>query len=103
MGLGSVCRRQGTNEAEGFIRELAGAGLRLHGFGFKMLGLLRVGDALASSDSLAWSFHARKRPPLPGCVHRSCANCRRYALRWRDDLQGRLDALAVAKRQLRLC
>jgi hypothetical protein len=94
VGLGSVCRRQHTSEAEGFIRELAGHGLRLHGFGFKVRGLLRVQNVLASSDSLAWSFEARRKPPLEGCAerHKNCANCERYALRWLHKLHNRLAA-----------
>src|SRR5690242_4695454 len=60
VGLGSVCRRQHTAEAELLIRELTRGGLRLHGFGFKVQGLARVWDVLSSSDSLAWSFQARR-------------------------------------------
>jgi hypothetical protein len=47
------------------------------------LGLERVAYLLRSSDSLAWSFTARRAPALPGCTHKSCTNCLRYALRWR--------------------
>lgn len=25
------------------------------------------------------------KAPLPGCSHKSCANCMRYALKWRKD------------------
>ncbi|MGR6997271.1 deazapurine DNA modification protein DpdA family protein [Yinghuangia aomiensis] len=39
VGLGSVCRRQATDEATRIVTTLAGLGLRLHGFGFKTLGL----------------------------------------------------------------
>jgi hypothetical protein len=67
-------------------------GLRLHLFGFKLRGLARVGHLAASSDSLAWSYAARKRPPLPGCRHKSCANCLRYALAWRSRVLAQLDA-----------
>ena len=86
VGLGSVCRRQQTDMAEDLIRELSGAGIRLHGFGFKLAGLRRTAASLASADSLAWSFQARKRRrPLAGCQHEgSCANCLRYALWWRE-------------------
>lgn len=33
-----------------------------------------------------WSYVARRRPPLPECTGRqiNCANCRRYARRWRE-------------------
>lgn len=83
VGIGSVCRRQATGEAEEVIRELAGMGIRLHGFGFKLQGLRRVGHLLASSDSMAWSLDARRTSPIPGHAHKSCANCLEYALRWR--------------------
>jgi hypothetical protein len=63
VGLGSVCRRQATAEARVIVGRLAARGYRLHGFGFKTLALGRVGTHLASSDSLAWSYHARRRPP----------------------------------------
>lgn len=84
VGLGSVCRRQATAGAECLIRELHAKGIRLHGFGFKLEGLRRSARFLASADSLAWSFNARKSPPLPGCRHKNCANCERWALRWRE-------------------
>lgn len=85
VGLGSVCRRQATSEAVAIVTTLAGYGLRLHGFGFKTLGLQRVGHLMASADSLAWSSHARRRPPMPGhTTHKNCANCLPYALAWRD-------------------
>ena len=83
VGVGSVCRRQHTAEVEGLIRELAAAGLEVHGFGFKVEGVARCANALASADSLAWSLAARRRPPLPGCSHETCANCPRFALAWR--------------------
>lgn len=88
VGLGSVCRRQGTIEAEGIVRSLAG--LRLHGYGFKTSGLYRAADALVSADSMAWSAGARRKPPLPGCRHQNCANCPRWAMLWRDRVIARL-------------
>lgn len=88
VGVGSVCRRQSTGDAQEILVTLHRAGVtRLHGFGFKVLGLARHGDLLASADSMAWSAQARRQPPLPGCLgHLNCANCRRYALRWRHNL-----------------
>ena len=97
-GVGSVCRRQGTHEAGRILAALHGAGVtRLHGFGFKTLGLIAHGHLLTSADSLAWSFDARRRRvPLPGCTgHRNCANCLTYALRWRTRV---LAAVAAAPR-----
>jgi hypothetical protein len=83
-GLGSVCRRGDTNAVEELARELHRLGLRLHAFGFKVRGLLRSARWLASADSMAWSFAARRGSPLPGCAHKTCANCLRYALAWRE-------------------
>jgi len=93
VGLGSVCRRQGTAEAHEIIAALHQRGItRLHGFGVKTLGLARYGHLLRSADSLAWSLDARReRKPLPGCTrHKNCANCLRYALRWRAGVIGTL-------------
>lgn len=86
VGLGSVCRRQATDEAARLVRSLASLGIALHGFGFKSNGLRAVHEHLVSADSLAWSFRARRSPPLPGCKHRSCSTCVVYALRWRERL-----------------
>lgn len=92
VGLGSVCRRQATDEAVSIIEVLTGHGLKLHGFGFKEQGLKKAGHLLSSSDSMAWSTHARKRPPLPGHEHKSCANCHVYASWWRSRLLSRVNA-----------
>lgn len=82
VGLGSVCRRQATAEVLRIVADLQP--LRLHGFGVKLGGVERLAPLLASADSLAWSYHARRRPPLPGCRHKNCANCPRYALLYRE-------------------
>lgn len=86
VGVGSVCRLQATSTAGRILAALHRRGVtRLHGFGFKTLGLIAHGHRLISADSLAWSVDARRiGTPLPGCTrHRNCANCLRYALRWR--------------------
>lgn len=84
VGIGSVCRRQSTAMAERLVGELAGYGIRLHGFGFKTLGLRRVSQHLRSADSMAWSFTARRQKiRLEGCEHSNCANCFRWAMQWR--------------------
>lgn len=83
VGVGSVCRRQATDEIGELITTLAGEGLSLHGFGVKKAGLLRYGRHLTSADSMAWSFNARYDPPLPGHTHKACQNCADYALAWR--------------------
>lgn len=95
VGLGSVCRRQSTGGIAGLVRELYQYGLKLHGFGIKLTGIEDLAPYLASADSLAWSFQARRlQKPLVECVeeaqakgvpcHKNCANCLRFALRWRQ-------------------
>lgn len=86
VGIGSVCRRQHTFEIECLIKKLHSQGLKLHGFGFKLLGLKKVADYLESADSLAWSFAGRRSPPLEGHKHKNCANCKDFALLWRNKL-----------------
>ena len=64
VGLGSVCRRQNTLAVEQLIHRLHADGLgNLHGFGFKVLGLRRVGHLLKSADSMAWSVAYRWAKP----------------------------------------
>ncbi|WP_427167228.1 DUF7221 family queuine tRNA-ribosyltransferase-like protein [Streptomyces sp. C1-1] len=84
VGLGSVCRLQSTRQGAAIVTAMAAHGFNLHGFGFKILGLERVGHLLASADSAAWSAHARRRPALSGHTHKNCANCIDYALGWRE-------------------
>jgi hypothetical protein len=95
VGVGTVCRRQATIRICFLLGDLARQGLRLHGFGFKVEGLRNVTQHLVSADSMAWSFNARKNPPLPGHTHKHCNNCLDYALGWRDELLG---SLAVESR-----
>lgn len=97
VGIGSVCRRQNTAEVDYIVSTIAGLGIALHGFGVKTVGLQRYADQLSSADSLAWSYRARNAPPTPGCTHKSCANCPRFALKWRDKVLRR-----VGHQQLRM-
>lgn len=61
VGIGSICRRQGTAEALAILEALHSYGLRLHAFGMKSTGLLLEGWRWVTSvDSMAWSFHERK-------------------------------------------
>jgi hypothetical protein len=94
VGVGSVCRRQGTTSAGIILATLASSKLRLHAFGMKVGGLRLSAASVISADSLAWSFRARRSPPLKECEgrHPRCQNCLRYALRWRRRL---LHALGV--------
>lgn len=104
VGLGSVCRRQATGEIGDIVSALLrlDPGMPLHGFGVKKLGLERYGHMLNTADSMAWSFEARRQPPLPGCTHSNCANCLRYALGWRSGVVEAFEAAAEAPQQLEL-
>jgi len=92
--IGSMCRRQKTNEAARILADIVSDvrslwGIGCHALGFSRIGLAKLAQAgveLESADSAAWSYHARRRPPIAGHTHKSCANCREYALRWRSDL-----------------
>jgi hypothetical protein len=101
VAVGSVCRRQNTDEAATIMETLASGGLRLHGFGFKKQGIIRCAGFLASADSMAWSKAGWKRPNQdhahivrsrePGMARKqgaakNCANCLDYALEWHADL-----------------
>lgn len=98
VGIGSVCRRQGSNDISRLIRTMARKGISLHGFGVKSEGLKKTAHHLRSADSMAWSFVARRRPiRLEGCTtHRNCANCERWACQWRQELLAGLAAQHAA-------
>lgn len=104
VGIGSVCRRQGMLDAARIIKSLYVRGFtNLHGFGFKVTGLVSKGMKLAqylkSSDSMAWSFRARKAWKTDRCrlcdgsePHKgACNNCLRWALTWRERLVARCE------------
>ena len=86
VGLGSVCRRQATDEIATIVGELAP--LRLHGFGVKARGFARYRAGLISADSLAWSYDGRRGGPCPVSTRASCANCAHHAVAWRTRLVG---------------
>lgn len=97
VGVGSICRRQGTREIEDVIRAIAGHEVNIHAFGVKTQGLARFADVLTSSDSMAWSYQARRSEPLPFCHHKNCANCIDYAVQWRRRLLAGLTTQAMAQ------
>lgn len=97
VGVGSVCRRQGTREGAAIMRELGKLGLAIHAFGIKTQGLQMFGDRITSADSMAWSFVARKRNiKLPGCTHKTCGNCFDFAMTWQRELLEGLGDMATA-------
>lgn len=85
VGVGSVCRRQHTDEIRAVFEAILerDAELPVHGFGVKILGLREYGNLLTTADSMAWSYNARRNPPRAGCTHQSCSNCLLWALQWR--------------------
>lgn len=80
VGVGSVCRRSGTLEAARLLRYIADHGLRLHGFGIKGDTFHACAEVLASADSMAWSYAARREGRN--------GNSPDEAMRWRADLLG---------------
>jgi hypothetical protein len=84
VGVGSVCRRQGTREAAEIIHRIGSLGIRVHAFGYKTSGIPTITGHAVSSDSMAWSFIARTRPiRLKGHRHKTCNNCFDWAMIWR--------------------
>lgn len=97
VGVGSVCRRQAGPRTHFLLSYLAQQGLRLHAFGFSVAGLRDAHPHLASADSMAWSFAARRQQErMDECEHKAkdCRTCLRWALWWRGDLLDRLGASA---------
>lgn len=88
VGIGSICRRGHLPAIVDVIEQFAESGYRMHGFGVKTTALPVIGHLLASADSMAWSFHARRSSVrLPGCEHAGdCRNCYRYAIHWREQV-----------------
>lgn len=87
VGVGSVCRRNNTDEIKNIMKTLNQRDLKLHGFGVKSNGLKKYGQYLESSDSLAWSASARYKSPCKLCTIKkvkNCANCLDFALKWRS-------------------
>jgi hypothetical protein len=95
VGLGSVCRRQATTPILEIVTMLASHGLQLHGFGIKTSGIDTYGALLASADSFAWSYGARRRVGhCPHGVVKWEANCPIYAREWRDGVVGKVSDYA---------
>jgi hypothetical protein len=98
VGLGSVCRRQGTEEIDLIASALHARGYNLHGFGVKIDGLAAYAPCLTSADSLAWSVGGRRTHPCThglnrfGRVNKAENNCIHYAMDWRRKILATLAA-----------
>lgn len=95
VGVGSICRRQASDEIQSIIQSLAAEGLRLHGFGVKTRGLHRYAASLHSADSMAWSYQAWKKSSEKGALcgstaHKSCNHCYTWAHQWHQNVLTRL-------------
>jgi hypothetical protein len=93
IGLGSVCRRDSDRQITQIIEALYP--LNLHAFGVKGKAYVANEHLLTSADSMAWSYQARRNPPLPECAHRCCNNCAKFALAWRQRLLDRTNQMRL--------
>lgn len=94
VGIGSTCRRQRASELLRVFSLLHAAGVKLHAFGLKTVGIAKLGELIESTDSMAWSYTARREKiRLPGHSHKNCANCLEYATLWRARLLASLSPL----------
>lgn len=95
VGLGSVCRRQATSEIGAIVSSIKNKNINIHGFGVKSQGIGLYGKNLTSADSMAWSFKARRmKILLENCQgHINCANCFTYAMKWRQELLEKFEAV----------
>lgn len=101
MGIGTLCRRQATEEAMeiiSLIKSNLPSWVKLHGFGIKTLAFKKkqVLDMLYSADSHSWSFEGRRlcrrivnedgdcECDGEKCFSKAknCANCGRYMKHW---------------------
>lgn len=93
VGLGSICRREGTEAARRIARSIAARGIQLHGFGVK--DPKSLDSAFQSADSFAWSYGARKRTrECPHGIVKWERNCPEYLRAWRDKVLSGLIAVA---------
>jgi hypothetical protein len=87
VGVGTICRRQGTITAQRIVAGIAARGINVHGFGVKTDGLLANHQNFVSADSFAWSYGARRR--TRECPHGSVRwerNCPYFLAAWRNKI-----------------
>lgn len=94
VGVGSVCKRNADPEAILAVLDAIHAvrpDLRLHGFGLKKTALedLAIVSRLATADSMAWSFSARRQGRDPNDYREAC-HFERLVLEWAGQDHGEL-------------
>lgn len=91
VGVGSVCRRESTQEISDILSWFSDNDIKTHAFGVKKGGLINARGYISSADSMAWSVNARRDESLcqhePDCAS-SCRNCLNYALAWTKRIGG---------------
>jgi hypothetical protein len=90
VGLGSIARRQRTNEGIDIIKGVANRGINVHGFGLKTTSLLKVKGEIVSADSMTWSYAGRRLPDPAGKTS-SLSNSFDYMLQWYRELECKLE------------
>lgn len=94
VGLGSICRREGTAEARQIARSLAARGISLHGFGVK--DPKSLDSAFTSADSFAWSYGARRRTrECPHGIVKWERNCPQFLRDWRSKILAGMETSAM--------
>ena len=93
VGVGSVCRRQNSDEIELVFYNLWLQGLtNTHGFGVKTRGLDDYQQYIRSADSGAWSATAKWRKNICGNPdHRICSSCFVWAHEWYERIRTKWD------------
>ncbi len=88
VGIGSVCRREGTAAfapISDMMYEFWKDGMRMHAFGLSKPAMVKLCGSLVSSDSLAWSRSGRDLSNRVG-QPKNLQNSPGYALAWRKKL-----------------
>lgn len=85
-GIGSICRRNQTENIVNIVKMLHKENIKMHTFGIKGAALKLVHPLIVSSDSMAWAMRAKYSPPMEGHPHKACTSCLEFACIWRNKL-----------------
>ena len=89
VGVGSVCRRQNSNEIELLFYNLWLNKFKTHGFGVKLRGLDDYKEYIETADSTAWASNAKwaKGPMCGSDSHKKCTQCFEFAHTWYETVR----------------